>query len=253
MNDRRIAARAALLVAALALACAAGLILSSSIASLAVAALVGLVLAHLVFHGVRHAHLARALRRSSRAGTCDGVPVRWQPLQRGAAVAGIWRPLIFIHPELPQRLSRTELRAVVLHERHHQLRRDPLRLLVFASLAPLVRPLPHGSAWVQAHRANLEIEADRFALGNGVTRSAIARAVLKLGGEAEPTSAAAAFDSSPELRLRALVEGTTPPGLLPAGGCAVGGLLAATTMCVALILHNGAAITTLATCLFTLC
>jgi len=56
------------------------------------------------------------------------------------------------------------------------------------------------------------------------------RAVPKLGGEAEPTSAAAASDSSPELRLRALVEGRPARRALLSTGLAACGLLAATTM-----------------------
>lgn len=135
--------------------------------------------------------------------------MRWQAFSARAAVAGLWRPLVFCDPQVPEDLAADELRAVVLHERAHQLQRDPLRLLVLAAVAPLVSPLPAGRAWLERQRAGIEIRADRFALHHGASRPGLAAALLTLG-RAEHRASVAGYTCASELRLRWLVDGEEP-------------------------------------------
>src|SRR5439155_13985574 len=71
-----------------------------------------------------------------------------------AFCVGTIRPRIYVSVGALKRLSATELDAVLAHERHHQRRRDPLRLLVVEALAhglfflPALRPLAVRSRWL---------------------------------------------------------------------------------------------------------
>lgn len=232
----RLPVLAGLLVAA----CLAG-VSSTSPAVQAVVAVVVLVLtARLVKQALRHLRLARALDDGSVAGTLTGIAVRWRPLRPGAAVAGLRRPAIYCDPRLRAELTSGELDAVVLHERAHQLRRDPLRLLALATIEPVVSTVRPGRAWVERQQAALEVRADRFALGHGVDRADLAGAILKLGASV-PAGTAAAFSSAAELRLRSLVdhpgEDRFDPHPRAAAGIAVavGGVVAA---CAAAVVHH---------------
>ncbi len=193
-----------LLAGLLAAGCLAGIWLSSPTLLIPLLAVVALLTLRLFVHGCRHARLARALEFGSVPGTHAGVLVRWRRFRSGAVVAGVRRPTIYCDPDLRRSLSTAELRAVVLHERCHQLRRDPARLLVLAALEPFLRLLRPGRAWLEWRRARLEIDADGFALRHGVERADLARAILRLGG-AEPALNSAGFASAVELRLKALV------------------------------------------------
>lgn len=203
MSERR-GARLPLLIGLLGAGCLTGIWLSSPALLILSVAVMTLLTVRLSVHGYRHAQLARALEHGSRPGQHAGVLVRWGRLWTGAAVAGLKRPTIYCNPDLRHSLTTDELRAVVLHERHHQLRRDPLRLLLLAALEPFMRLVPQGRAWLEWQRARLEIGADRFALRQGVQRGDLARAILKLGG-AQTALEMAGFSSAVELRLRALL------------------------------------------------
>lgn len=165
--------------------------------------LLGLLATRALLLGADHAHLVQELERASVPGRIEEIAVHWSSIA-AAAVAGVHHPAIFVGGRLPDRLSPPEVRAVVLHERSHQLRRDPARLLVLAIAAPLLRRLPGGRAWLQGAHARLEIRADRYALDNGVTRAQLARALLEL--EPVAPSDAACFTSASDLRLRALLD-----------------------------------------------
>lgn len=131
-----------------------------------------------------------------------GVPVHMV----GGAVActaGPLMPRILLGAQVLELLDDEELRAVVLHERAHQLQLDPLR----AALAVVVRavtppPLRRSetASRVEAHR---EIRADRGALRNGATRQALAASLLKL--PAAPLGVVG-FASVSELRVQALLD-----------------------------------------------
>lgn len=90
---------------------------------------------------------------------------------------GFFRPAICVSSGLVRRLDDEELRAVLLHERHHLERLDPLRLLLLRLGAVFV-PLPViGELW-QRLRLSRELQADAFAL-ESVARGALAGALLK--------------------------------------------------------------------------
>lgn len=140
---------------------------------------------------------ARAPRRR-----VSGVPVHMV----GGAVActaGPLVPRILLGAQVLESLDDEELRAVVLHERAHQLRLDPLRAAL-AVVVRMVTPPPlrraETASRVEAHR---EIRADRGALRNGATRRALAASLLKL--PVAPLGVVG-FASVSELRVQALLD-----------------------------------------------
>lgn len=195
------------------LLCLAGILAATPALAAAGAAVAVTLTTRMVWQSLQHRRLAQALRRASIRGTCHDIPVRWHSTLPGAAVAGLRSPEIFCHTDLTRRLGPAELEAVVLHERCHQLRRDPLRLLALSAAALPARLFPGGRQWLETQRAQLEIRADRYALAHGATRPALARALLAL----EPSAMAgtAAFTNATDLRLHALIhpdQATPPPG-----------------------------------------
>lgn len=216
--------------------CAAGALISTEIGAVLSAALLataaaalGLFLRIATVHGL----LTRRLRHRSVVGQVAGTAIRRGAVGGSAFVAGLARPAIFCDDRLLDELTAEELRAVALHERAHQIARDPLRNAVVAAVAPLLGRCPRGKDWLERRAAHREIAADRYALANGADRSAIAAALFKV----PPTAAvhAASFAPAVDLRLRALlgedvetVEGRSWSRVV-ALGVAAGG-----TVCVAL-------------------
>lgn len=188
------------------LACLAGVWTTSPLLAAAVTAVSLPILVRFATHAKRHVELTRSLNEASHEGRYRDVTVRWSSLPDGAVVAGLRRPQIFCDERLAERLSDDELAAVVLHERHHQLRADPLRLLLLATVEPLVGRSAVGRRWLARRRADMEIAADRFALDLGVRRSHLAGAILALADASASGHGAAGFTSSDELRLRALLD-----------------------------------------------
>lgn len=229
----------ALAVAALLAACMVGIWVATPLLAITVAAAAGAFLVRLVAQARNHLELARVLRRGSDLGSHDGVAVRWRSLASGAVVAGFRDPQIYCDRRLADRLGGEEFTAVVLHERYHQVSRDPLRLLLLSSVEPAIARFATGRRWLTHQRAQIEIAADRFALDRGVRRSSLARAILRVGGAPQARYASAGFGSAQELRLRALVDGRVPPATRASSRwpAAVGmGLVVLT--CGAAILHH---------------
>lgn len=151
-----------------------------------------------------HSAVARRLRDRSAVEQVAGTELRVGQVGGAAFVAGLLRPDIFCDRNLIDELDEAELQAVTLHERAHQLARDPLRTAAVASVAPLLRRFERGRAWLESRAAEREIAADRYAIAHGVGRPAIASALLKV-----PTAGlahAAGFAPAAELRLRALLD-----------------------------------------------
>jgi hypothetical protein len=151
---------------------------------------------------IDHFRLVRSLRGRTSEGELGGVPVKYVS---GVApfVAGILRPRVYCDPALVRRLTRQQQRAVALHEHHHLLRRDPLRLQLSRALRPLGLLLPHLRARLDLHEARCEVAADRYALANGATRADIAGALLAMVQD-DRLYQAPGFLSVAEVRLRAL-------------------------------------------------
>lgn len=181
-------------------------------AALAVGALLSVVVAGAIVREVRrHQRLTVSIARLARSTTLDGLPVALVPGLGAAVVAGLRRPRIFLADDLPDRLDAEELRAVILHEHHHQLERAPARLVLIGALAPVLRRLGAGRAWMERERARIEIAADAYALASGASRPALASALLKLGSS-PGLDPAPGFATASDLRVRALLGGATEIG-----------------------------------------
>lgn len=169
-------------------------------------------LAAFVHEARRHMLLVKGVARLSRPGSIGGHDVAFVPGLGGALVGGLRTPRIFWGDDLAGHLDDEELCAVLLHERHHQLERAPLRLVLIGALAPWLRHLEAGRTWIERERARVEIAADAFALAAGVARPVLASALVKLSSEAH-LAALPAFATAADLRIRALIG--EPTGLEP--------------------------------------
>lgn len=152
----------------------------------------------------RHQRLAASMARLAYPATIEGHSIGLVPGLGAALVAGLRRPRIYCADDLPLRLDAEELRAVILHERHHQIEGGPARLVLIGALAPVLGRFASGRAWLELERARIEIAADAYALDAGASRPALASALIKLAPS--PTmSVAPGFASAVDLRVRALL------------------------------------------------
>lgn len=161
-------------------------------------------IAAMVYQAGRHERLAHGLARLAYRGTLAGEPVGIVPGLTAPLVAGLWTPRIFSGDDLEARLDEEELRAVMLHERHHQRDRATLRLVALSALAPILGRTVSSRAWLERERARIEIAADAYALAEGVSRPAMASALLKLSAGPGVTWAPG-FATAADLRVRALL------------------------------------------------
>lgn len=164
--------------------------------------LVGLSVA---WHAERHRRLASLLDRLAEPAVLGEMPVGVVDGIGPACVAGLRRPRIYCASDLAIQLEPVELRAVLLHERHHQIDHAPARLILLDAVAWPLRRLTMGRRWLAGARAQIEITADRYALTSGATRADLASALLKLGDRDAPLSVAG-YAASSERRLRALLD-----------------------------------------------
>ena len=148
----------------------------------------------------------RALRRLLRSGGRSqpgplravaealGVAGQVDVVATGEAFAvtfGLLRPRILCTTGLVAALSEAELTAVLVHERHHMLRRDPLRLLACRLLAGYGWFLPLLRWYARRASVRWELAADRAATTRAGV-AAVAGALLKLAGLPAPAAVAAA-------------------------------------------------------------
>ncbi len=180
-----------------------------------------------VWRGYRHQRLAARFQSWSRPATLTGIAVRELPEAEAPFVAGLGSPQIFCSPTLRASLAADELRAVLLHERYHQIDRAPAKLVLLETLALLLDLLPAGGGWLTRRIADLEIAADRHALAHGSSRPALARALLKLAPTRGSFGLGIGFASAGDLRLRALLEDVQPASTRVRRGWAAGPLIVA--------------------------
>jgi hypothetical protein len=202
---------ASIAVALLLAASVCGLLLGVHIEAVAIpaAALIGLTIGTVAAgRAVRHARLARQLARTSRDGLLAGEPVRTVP-GLGPMVAGLLRPEVYCGDDVPARLSPSEQQAVLLHERCHQQRRDPVRLVALEAVDRSLGRIPAVRRWANHAHARLEIRADAYALSNGATRPDLAAALLRLADAGAPVGAG--FATVTQQRLEALLDERPPP------------------------------------------
>jgi Zn-dependent protease with chaperone function len=198
---------------------------------------------------------ARALRRLHRlAGQPQPVPVRVAAEALGiaervdvigtseafAVTHGLVRPRIVLSTGLVEALDPSELTAVLVHERHHLLRRDPLRLLAARVLAGYGWYLPVLGWYTRRLTLRRELAADRAATANAGV-AAVAGALLKLADLPAPAAVAAVNPMGNLPDRIAQLEGQRPAaralrGWLLAGATVanLGGLSAAAVCCAGL-------------------
>ncbi len=124
--------------------------------------------------------------RSAVEHELDGGVVRLFHSSRPQAFcAGLVRPRVFLSASARDRLSEDELRAVLAHEGHHVLRRDPLRLLAARILAQALFFVPALHRLERRYADLAELAADEAAV-RAAGSAALASALLKLGASDHP-------------------------------------------------------------------
>lgn len=122
----------------------------------------------------------RSLRRVEEK-TIDGVGLTVIDDARPKAFCvGLARPRIYVSTAALTLLTPIELAAVVAHEAHHQLRRDPLRILAARVVADAFFFLPALRRLGERYRELAELAADEAAV-NVKGPSALASALLRFG------------------------------------------------------------------------
>ena len=84
------------------------------------------IVALLLFWFWRWRKLRATLRVARDAGIAAPMPVKVSPAQMEPGLVGIFRPVLLLPEGITERLSPTELRAVIAHEACHMRRRDNL-------------------------------------------------------------------------------------------------------------------------------
>lgn len=126
---------------------------------------------------------------------------------------GLVRPRVCVSSGLVARLGDDELRAVLLHERHHLRHRDPLKILLGRTLASGLFFLPLAGALRRAYSAGKEMcaDAEAIGLGDGLPLARALCVMLKSPRPVWPAGVLAIGALSPtEARLRGLLEPERP-------------------------------------------
>ena len=148
---------------------------------------------------------ARALSSATRELTASrrftrGLAARHPGRLKGALLlddehplafcAGLFRPQVYITKGAVAILDEQALEAVLMHERHHARRRDPLRLAASRVLGHAIFFLPGLRTLSDTHETLAELSADETAIGAAEdNRAALARAMLRFVDEPVPGGA----------------------------------------------------------------
>jgi hypothetical protein len=135
----------------------------------------------------REVTAARGFRRSLPAtGRLDGAVVIPDDRPR-AFCAGLLRPRVYVSSGAVATLDGEAPQAVLLHERHHGQRRDPLRLACGRVAVRALFFIPGLGDLVDRQQALAELSADETAMNAAPeNRSALARAMLGFCDGARP-------------------------------------------------------------------
>jgi Zn-dependent protease with chaperone function len=117
--------------------------------------------------------------------------------QPTAFVRGFLRPSIYLSTGLVAILTLEELEAVILHERWHALRRDPLRLAIVKVMTHPFRSLVNVQEMVFRHALAIEVEADHYVIQRMQTSRWVAAALLRLVNN---------YERRPELAFASLID-----------------------------------------------
>jgi len=97
-----------------------------------------------------------------------------------AFTGGFLRPRIFLSTKLVEILDENELRAVILHESHHQRSKDPLKDLVVSFISDFLFFLPASNFLKKAFHLTSELTADRYSVDSQVDPLDLASSLLKV-------------------------------------------------------------------------
>lgn len=104
-----------------------------------------------------------------------------------AFCAGWLRPRVYVSTGALARLDHAALAAVLAHERHHAVRRDPLRFVAARVMARALFFLPGLAELARREAALAELSADEAAINAAPgNRSALARAMLLFSEASRP-------------------------------------------------------------------
>ena len=163
------------------------------------------------------ARLVRTLPRSRSLPSALQAALRRTGLARASCVVselpiafctGAVRPIVIVSDGLVRCLRPVELEAVLLHERDHARRRDPLLRAATRAAADVLFYAPVVRWWSRWLAARAELRADRAAIGT-MGRGPVAGALLAIGSQGGP-SGAAAFAGIGQLRVAQLLGDPLP-------------------------------------------
>ena len=151
--------------------------------------------------------LSRSLDGLSEPAARFGVPFqRLQTDDLTAFAVGMVKPQIYMSAGLEDRLSRQELRAILLHEEHHRSTRAPLRgaaLDAWLTILGRFRPV---RVRLVARIADLECSADAHAMSRGIAPAVLASALVKTSAGLPVPSGARGFSDFADVRVAALLD-----------------------------------------------
>jgi hypothetical protein len=153
-----------------------------------VLALLGLAVTLRAIAGlVREVKIARRFQRSLHTIGHRGDAMIIEDDRPRAFCAGLVRPRVYISSGALALLDADALEAVLLHERHHAARRDPLRLACGRVAARALFFLPGLGQVIARQSALTELSADEHAINAAPhNRAALARAMLDFYDGARP-------------------------------------------------------------------
>lgn len=202
-------------------------------------ALVVVLMAAGVAVGVRAAAALLHERRAARA-LWRGLRVLGRERRHGisfvlvedsapqAFCTGFMRPRICVSTGALDTLSAAELRAVLIHERHHRRWRDPLRLMLLRVLEHALPFLPGLPRIAERYAALAEVAADEAALARTGDQRGLARALLVFGAHEQPAGAVGIAPDRVDLLMGRRPGWELPVGVLAAFVLAVAALTGAT-------------------------
>ncbi len=212
--------------------CANALVPRPSVAWLATFALAALLAVSLAHAGLAIASIARARARVRRLGAdprhLRGREVLVVPSRRATAFcAGLRRPRVHLSAATLRLLDDRQLDAVLAHEHHHALRRDPLRMAVRLAITRALFFLPALAALAERLDELAEQAADEHAVrAAGGDPRPLAGALLVFDGAGAP--AGAGISAARVDRLTGAAAGWSVPRRTVAVAAAVLGALVLT-------------------------
>jgi|GEM_PF-2071849 len=97
-----------------------------------------------------------------------------------AFTGGFLKPRVFVSTKLIEVLSEDELRAVILHEAHHQKSKDPLKGLVVSFISDFLFFLPISPYLKKTHLLTSEMAADAYSVLGQADPADLAGSLLKV-------------------------------------------------------------------------